>query len=209
MIIHDVKQGSQEWVDLHCGIPTTSEFGNLITSTGGRSNSLDDYAKILAADAYAGKALDRFSGNKYTDRGTEQEPDARVVYEYMKDVQVEQVGFITPDDGSYGCSPDGLVGKDGLVEFKCQIAKEHVKALLYYRKNGKCPTTYVAQTQGQMFSTKRKWCDLVFYHPDLPTLIIRQKPAPAIFRGIKEQIQAVIEERDSILEELKSFTQQG
>jgi len=205
LIIHGMDQGSVDWTEIRRGIPTASEFSKLVTSKGERSKSLDDYAAVLAADLYADKSLDRFEGNKYTDRGTELEPDAATMYEFLTDRELETVGFITNDEGTYGCSPDRLISEDGLVEFKCQIAKEHVKTLLYYKKHGKCPTTYIQQTQGQMMITGRAYCDLAFYHPDLPMLIIRQEPIPAVFRGLKEQLQAVIEERDAILETIKTF----
>ena len=62
--VYDVSQGTDEWIALHCGIPTASEFGMLITSKGERSRSADDFATILAADKYAGQILDRFGGKE-------------------------------------------------------------------------------------------------------------------------------------------------
>ena len=202
--VYDVSQGTDEWIALHCGIPTASEFGMLITSKGERSRSADDFATILAADKYAGQILDRFGGNRFTDRGHELEPEARTYYELMRG-PVEQVGFIAFSDGSAGCSPDGLFQHDGLTEFKCLIAKEHVKVLLYFQKNRTVPPQYVPQTQGQLYITGRKWCDLVFYHPELPKLIVRQAPRPEVFRGLREQIAAVNEERDAIVKQLISI----
>ena len=47
--------------------------------------------------------------NNYTITGIEREPEARELYEFLRSVDVEEVGFITTDDGTAGCSPDGLV----------------------------------------------------------------------------------------------------
>jgi hypothetical protein len=204
MIIHDTIQNSEAWKEIRSGIPTASDFSKLITSTGEPSKSMPDYAATLAANAFAGRSLDAWGGNYHTERGHEIEPEARDWYSFTHE-DVEQVGFITDDDGEYGCSPDGMVGASGLVEFKCLSAKEHVKALMYYRKHKKCPTSYVAQTQGQLFITEREWCDLVFYHPDLPKVTIRQYPIKEVCLGLMNQLNAVINKRDEILEVLRSY----
>jgi len=198
MIIHDIEQGTEEWHTLRAGIPTASCFSKLVTSSGAVSKSMPEYAMTLAAEKYAGKVLDGFQGNKYTDRGHELEESARLAYSMDSDLDVDQVGFITNDLMQYGCSPDGLAG-EGLVEIKCQIAKEHVKTLMYFDKHGKAPTTYIPQVQGQMFVTGRPWCDLTFYHPDLPMRIIRITPDQLVVDTLKKQLKAVEAERNIIL----------
>ena len=153
MIIHDCVQCSDEWLRLRAGMPTASNFKKVATSTGTISKQLPAYANLLAGERFAGKPLDGFEGNKWTDRGGELEPDARDVYSFLSGNHVEQVGFVTDDDGmdGIGCSPDGLVGGDGLVEFKCLKAENHIAAAAYIKKHNKPPSDYVAQTQGQMY----------------------------------------------------------
>lgn len=204
MIIHNCEQGSDKWHALRAGRPTASEFSNLITSTGAASKQLAEYAAQLAADTYAGKPLDRFEGNGYTERGKDLEAMARDWYSLTTDNEVVEVGFCTDDAETYGASPDGLVGDDGAVEFKCLIAKNHVKALLYYQKHGRCPTEYVPQTQGELFVCERQWNDLVFFHPDLPCLVIRQTPDPALVTALQAQLAEVISKRDEILSVIKA-----
>ena len=89
-------------------------FSKLITSKGKPSKSLSEYALTLAGAVYAGKDLDSWQGNKHTDRGTELEDPARRLYEFSRAVVVDEVGFITDDAKTYGCSPDGLIGEDGI-----------------------------------------------------------------------------------------------
>ena len=128
MIIHNVTQGTDEWFAIRCGIPTTSAFSSMVTSTGNMSKSIDDYAITLAADLFAGKSLDEFQGNHYTERGIALEPEARNFYEVQKNIDVQEVGFITDDLHTWGCSPDGLVSDGlGMLEIKCQIPKNHIK----------------------------------------------------------------------------------
>jgi len=205
MIIHNIEQRSPEWHQLRAGMPTASMFSKLVTSTGTPSKSLPDYALTLAGAIYAGKELDAWDGNKWTDRGTELEEAARTLYEFSKDVEVKQVGFITDDDKLYGCSPDGLVGDDGMVEFKCLKAENHIKAIINYQKNSKCPTTYIQQIQGQMMIAEREWCDLVFYHPELPLLVIHQKKDDLMCHEISKQIDVVLKKRDEIVRTLNSI----
>ena len=160
MKIHDVEQNTPEWEVLRAGKPTASCFDSLVTSTGAPSKSMQGYAIELAGEMYAGRPLDTWNGNKYTDYGHEIEDEARLAYEMRTGNTVEQVGFITDDLELYGCSPDGLVGDDGMAEIKC-LPKKHIPSLLYWKKHGKAPPERIAQTQGQIMIAERKWCDLV------------------------------------------------
>jgi putative phage-type endonuclease len=97
--------------------------------------------------------------------GTETEPEARSAYEFYEGVAVEQVAFIAhPKIDHAGCSPDGLVGADGLVEIKCPQSATHLETLL----GQAVPAKYADQMQFQMACTGRKWCDFVSYDPRMP-----------------------------------------
>lgn len=202
MIIHDIEQRTPEWYALRLGMPTGSMFSQLVTPRGLPSKS--SYAYTLAGEIFAGKELDPFNGNKWTERGEELEPAAKRLYEFSQDVEIKDVGFVTDDQKLWGCSPDGLVNDDGMVEYKCLKAEHHIKAIVQYNKTKKAGADYIPQTQGQMKIVEREWCDLVFYHPDLPPLIIRQTPMKEFVKTLITQRDVVIEERDKILEALKS-----
>jgi hypothetical protein len=205
MIPHECKQNSEEWRGLRAGMPTGSAFGKLITSTGAVSKSLPEYAFELAIDMKAGKPVDSFGGNKWTERGHEFEPIARADYEFNNDCEVELVGFITDDLKRYGASPDGLVNDDGMVEIKCLSTKEHLKVLIAHKKTGKTPPKYVPQTQGELLVAERKWNDLFFFHPYFASLTIRIEPIPEIARALKMQLAEVIKQRDEILKTIQEF----
>jgi hypothetical protein len=96
--------------------------------------------------------------------GTEQEPEARAAYERATGRIVEETGFFAHDSLPAGCSPDGLVDWDGLIEIKCPYnSAVHIETLL----NG-MPTHHTAQVQGQMWITGRDWCDFVSFDPRMP-----------------------------------------
>ncbi|HHS83674.1 MAG TPA: hypothetical protein ENK38_01955 [Gammaproteobacteria bacterium] len=206
MIIHDIEQGTPEWHKLRAGLPTGSEFSRIITGTGKTSDSLPDYAFDLALELFTGRPLDdAFSGNQHTKRGHNLEPAARASYEFVYDCEITQVGFVTDDAITCGVSPDGFIGKDGLFEAKCLSDKEHIKLLMYHKKNGKAPAKYLPQCQGQMHVCERDYCDLYFYHPEFRCLRIRQEPDKALVQALKKQILAVCAERNIILNELREL----
>lgn len=202
MQIHDVEQNSPEWSALRAGMPTASNFKAIITSQGKPSTSLSAYAAQLAAEAFAGKPLEDWEGNQWTERGHELEVQARAMYSFMRDTEVTRVGFVT--NHGAGCSPDGLVGADGLVEIKCLSPKHHVLALAYHQRTGRIPTDYVAQVMGQLFICERTWCDLFFFHPELPALIARTQRDATFNASLVTQIRSVIAERDELIGVLRS-----
>lgn len=204
MLLHECTQRSPEWWALRIGIPTASEFSKLVTSKGAPSKSAQDYALELAGEVYANEGeIDAWAGNQYTERGKGLEDEAIAFYEFMNDTQVERVGFVTDDDQRMGCSPDGLVSADGMVEVKCLIAKNHIKAILYHKRNDRSPPAYRQQTQGGMMICEREWCDLIFYHPKLPTLVVRQFPDLNLWHELKMQIEHLEEHRDLVVTALR------
>ena len=97
--------------------------------------------------------------------GTETEPEARAAYEFYQGVTVQEVAFVHhPKIEQAGCSPDGLIGDDGLLEIKCPQSATHLETLLGQAVPGK----YEAQMQFQMACTGRKYCDFVSYDPRMP-----------------------------------------
>lgn len=200
MIIHRVEQRSPEWYALRTGMPTASEFGSFFTAKKREpSAQLATYALTLAAEVFAGKRLDPFEGNKWTERGKEFEAKAFKLYEFANDVTIDPIGFITDDAKTMGCSPDGLVGDDGMVEFKCLKAENHIKAILHYADTKTCLPEFLDQTQGQIMIGERKWCDLVHFHPDLPLLVIRQHGDTEIHKAQRDAVARVRAERDRVL----------
>jgi hypothetical protein len=148
-----------------------------------------NYWARLIGEGITGNIEDEYCGYDMQ-QGIELEPDARGVYEYMKDVLVEQVGFIDhPHIAKSGSSPDGLVGTEGGIEIKCVIRKTHLVTML----TGKIHTKYVKQMQWFMACSGRMWCDFVSYCPalgvDLQLHVIRVERDDAM---IKELETAVI-----------------
>ena len=198
MIVLDLEQGSEAWHAARLGLPTASNFKKLFTSTGKPSTTADTYFYELLAERLTGKPSSEFT-SEWMVRGTELEPEARATYEFIHDVQVEQIGFVYLDDRRHvGCSPDGLIGDEGLIEIKAPKASTHVKYLLA----GKLPSDYVPQVQGQLWITGCKFCDFMSYHPDCDPLIVRVERDEDYIAGLAAEVDKMAKKLDSAFKKL-------
>lgn len=174
MIVHDFKQYSTEWWAARRGMPTSSEASRIITPKKAElSGQVDAYACDLIAekfDAYYGQHEDYVSSAMRN--GTLMEPESRRFYEFQRDLEVKQVGFITTDDKRFGCSPDSLVGDDGGLELKNPTAATHVRYLI----DGGLPAQYKPQVHWCLVVTGRKWWDFCSYSSGLPPVLVRVEP---------------------------------
>jgi len=161
----EMIQGSAEWHAIRCGKVTASRVADIIAKTKtGPAASRANYAAELIAERLTGVAVEGYT-NAAMQWGTDQEPQARMAYEFMHDAHVEQVAFVIhPRIADSGASPDGLVAADGLIEIKCPNTATHIDTLL----QGAVPAKYVTQMMWQMACTGRQWCDFVSYDPRLP-----------------------------------------
>jgi len=160
-------QGDDTWFALHCGIPSAGGFDRIMTpKTRKLSASSIDYRNRLLADWLLGSRPDDVV-SAWMARGKDLEARARAAYEWDH-AAVQEVGFILRDDRMVGCSPDGLVGDDGLIEIKVLSAANHVGYLL-----GPGQEDYQTQVQGQLWLTDRQWCDRVTWHPEWPMVVRR------------------------------------
>lgn len=174
MLTFEFDQYSPEWWDLRRGVPTASEFDSIITPAKAEpSKGMAAYAHRLIADLYRpdyGMA-EEYVTNAMSN-GTLLEPEARKWYQFTSGESVKQVGFCMTEDRRFGCSPDALVGDDGVLELKCPEPATHVGYLL----GGKLPDKYKPQVHGHLAVTGRKWCDFMSYSPGLPTFSVRVMP---------------------------------
>jgi putative phage-type endonuclease len=161
-----LKQGSQEWHSVRCGRFTGSRFGDLMASTrSGPSASRKALLATLAVERLTGQTVETYQ-NDAMRRGTELEAEARDAYSFSTGQTVAECGFIPCDTiPNTGCSPDGLVGNDGLLEIKCPASEaKHLDALI----RGQHAKEYHWQLQHQMLVTGRAWVDAVSYDPRWP-----------------------------------------
>lgn len=163
MIFHDVEQNTEIWDLLRLGKATSSNFSCFMANYGKAfGDPAKEYALKIALERINGVKAEFGFSNSDMERGHEQEPIARMLYEEEHFVTVANGGFF--DCGDYGDSPDGLIGKDGVLEIKSVVAKTHYANLT----RGNFDPCYKWQLTGHLDCTGRDWTDFVSYCSDFP-----------------------------------------
>ena len=170
-----------------------------MTPTGRASTAAEGYTAELLAEWALGYPIKEFGGNEWTERGKELEPDARAFYALDTNLDPQTVGFVYRDERKMvGCSPDALVGEQGVLELKCPRADTH---LLWLARDA-IPRDHFIQVQGHIWVTGRSWCDFQSYHPDFPSLRKRDDPddklQAAFDKHIPEFIADLLKARDRL-----------
>lgn len=163
MIFHDVQQNTPEWEALRIGKVTASKFGVIMANDGKAfGEPAKRYALQIALEMVTGRKAEFSFKNDDMERGHEQEPIARMLYERDNFVDVGNGGFF--DWGMYGDSPDGLVGDEGGIEIKSVIASTHWDNV----RRGTFDPAYRWQLVGHLDCTGRAWFDFNSFCADFP-----------------------------------------
>jgi len=188
MRIIDCEQGSPEWIEARLGIPTASNFGNIITPKELKpSKSQEPYLARLLAEWLIGHSLDE-EVSQFMERGTGLEEKGVAKYEWERDITndgIQKIGFALRDELEAGASPDRLIDDDGLLEVKTPAAHTHV---MYMLSGEKLVDDYRMQVQGQLWVTGRRWFDIISHHPTLPMVVGRCEPDPQVMAAFDKNI---------------------
>ena len=196
-----IEQGSPEWFAMRAGKVTASKAADVMSAitTAGYRNYLAD----LVVERLTGNKTESFT-NAAMQWGVDQEPIARAEYEVKTGNFVDQIAFVDhPAIANFGCSPDGLVGDDGLIEIKCPNTATHID----YVMQDKVPTKYIPQIQCQLAVTGRKWCDFVSFDPRLPDglqiLFVRLERYVEYIEKLEARVVKFLDEVNSAVNGLK------
>jgi putative phage-type endonuclease len=201
-----VEQRTEEWFKARLGKVTASRVADVLAKTKtGVSASRANYLTELVVERLTNQQAE-FYTNEAMQWGTDTEPQARMAYEAHKKVLVDEVGFIDhPSIINFGCSPDGLVGDDGLIEIKCPNSKTAIETILA----NKAPSKYIPQMQTQMAVTGRAWCDFVSFDPRLPEdlqlFVIRVNRDDEYIANLEKEVSAFLQEVDETVTKLKGL----
>ena len=196
-MIEMIEQRSDQWFAARIGKVTASRVADVLAKTkSGYSASRDNYMAQLVCERLTGQREEFFT-SAAMQHGTNTEPLAKAAYESLKDVLVDEVGFVPhPSIIMAGASPDGLVGDDGLLEIKCPNTATHIETLL----SQTVPSKYNTQMQFQLACTGRSWCDFVSFDNRLPQelqLFVKRVPRDNMYiRLMEEEIVKFLNELD-------------
>lgn len=181
--IFDCDQGSDAWHRCRLGLPTASMFATVLAKgkDGGASKTRQTYLHKLAGEIITGEPCENYS-NSHMERGHAMEGEARDLYCFVHDAPLTRVGFVRR--GNYGCSPDSLIGNDGILQIKTafpHILIEHILA-------DKFPPEHMAQCQGELLVTERDWLDIAIYWPKMPLFVRRLERDEAYIERLSSAI---------------------
>lgn len=188
----NAAQEDSGWMLARAGKFTASRASDLMAKTKtGPAASRGNLISLLAVERITGAPVETYT-NAAMQRGIETEAEARDAYSFHTGQAVQEAGFLPhPDLAHVGCSPDGLLGEDGMLEIKCPASMaKHLDAL----RSGAHAKEYRWQLQHQLWVTGRAWVDAVSYDPRFPDglqlAIVRVERDEA---AIKELAEAVAE----------------
>lgn len=186
MKIHQVAQGSSAWLQLRSGIVTASELDNILDSkwemrTGETPKS---YMYKKLAEKWLGYPLTSFSGGSM-EQGSIKEESAIPRFTWDTGIETFKVGFITTDDGQFGCSPDAMI-LNQIEGLECKSPEAHT--MVKYLLANALPKEYAAQVHGSMYVTGAKYWYFMAYNPKFPTMILKIMRDAAIIEKIQDAV---------------------
>jgi YqaJ-like recombinase protein len=122
-------------------------------------------------------------------------------YEFDQDVTTQRIGFITDDNHTVGCSPDRLVGDQGLLEIKAPLPHTQVE----YWLSGELGERFRPQLQGQLYISQRSWVDIVCWHDVLPKLVMRVEPDAMFIKALDRELQIFNNFIERVMEKIRAI----
>ena len=160
---HDIEQNTDAWLDLRMGRVGGSAIGKVMANYGKAfGKPAHDVALKIALERITGTRVDQSYTNDHMERGHEQEPIARQLYEETTFTEVGNGGFFECGE-LIGVSPDGI-SNVGLIEIKSVIGSVHFETV----KRGAFDPKYKWQMLLGMGGSGLPWIDYVEYCSEFP-----------------------------------------
>lgn len=159
-----LEQRSHDWLQARCGYPSGSGFKHLMAKTakGLPTAARNTYLWEKVTERISGQPVQHFVTHAMQ-WGIDQEEFAREAYETRTGRTVASMGFVRHPTLVCGCSPDGVVDMEGLLEIKCPSTVTHLQTI-----NNGMDSDHMAQLQGGMWILNLQWADFVSYDSRLP-----------------------------------------
>ena len=198
-----LQQGTDEWRQARCGSIGASDAPRVVRRT--KTGYSADRDSLLAE-----KVLERLTGvpveifkTQAMLQGTAREPEARLLYQMVRGVEVEEVGLVPhPSIKGSHASPDGYVSGAGLIEIKAPMPAAHLNTLL----TKTISEAHVVQMQWQMACTGGHWCDYISFSSDFPPAmqlwIKRVERDPRFIGELESEITQFIRELEAKIAKL-------
>ena len=203
------SQRSSDWFKVRWGRATASRFSDVLAvgRNGQPLASRKNYLSELVIERLTEPPTeDNGYKSPAMEWGIVYEPVARLEYEMSTGNQIVEAFFEKHPRLEAGASPDGYVGEEGLIEIKCPNPATHLETL----RTRAIPKQYMAQIQGQLWITGRKWCDFVSYDPRFPDnaqmFIKRVNRDSKFIKELERGINKFLKEVESEVKQVRRFT---
>ena len=209
----ECQHGTPEWMQARCGLVTASRCADVLAvlKKGGEGAPRRNYRMELAIEILTGNPTRHYVSQEMQ-WGLDQEQFARAAYEIKQNTLVETCGFyVHPTVNRFGASPDGLVGREGLTQFKCPSTSTHLAWIL----EGKLPLEHAPQMLAEIACTGREWNDFVSFDPRLPKhlqLFVRRmerRDYEPLIAQLESEVHRFNDELDKMLGELPQIEGQS
>jgi hypothetical protein len=201
VIEHKVEQGSAEWFALRSGIPSASEFDQIITpKTMKPSESRWKYAVRLVAERLMNYQAQSLEGIGHIQDGKANEPKAVRQLAFSHDLEIRTCGFFTTDDRRWGASPDRMVvGREEPVEVKCPTDLMQMQYLLLDNAS-----IYRCQRQGQLLVAEADKAHFYSFHPLMPEVYEETGRDEPFIDKLSQALEQFSDELAMLMERAKS-----
>lgn len=198
--IINCEQGTEEWFRARAGIPTASEFSTVMAKGRGGEDSKTrrTYMLKLAGEIITGEPTEGYT-NAHMERGHALEDEGRAAYQFQTGNQMKQVGFIR--NGDKGCSPDSLIGENGMLEIKTKLPHLLLDCIL----KGNFPAEHKAQCQGALWVAEREWIDIAVYWPKLPLFVCRATRDEEYIKTMADAVATFNDELQAVVKLVQQY----
>ena len=173
-----LQQRSTAWRQARIGCATASNYWKIMTpprakadkEAGRWSDTATTYMLEKLSELLTRVPSDTF-GSQATRWGIEHEEAAReraiplIAERFGQQVELPEgknAFILHPTEPNIGCSPDGIIGTDGMLELKCPWNPvNHLRTVL----SGQMPEQHIEQVQGSMWIKGATWYVFASYDP--------------------------------------------
>lgn len=208
----DCEQRSEEWYELRRGALTASNFATIMASPQD-PDGIGSRKKLLyrlAGEQLTGVVAETYT-SKAMERGIDMEPAARAFYRRTRFADMREVGFVRRTIHNafgeplvVGCSPDGCVDPDGVLQIKTMIPE----LLIPIAEKGArgFPAEHRAQCQGELWVTGRAWNDLMIFYEGMPVApTFRIERSEEYIKTIKDACEVFSYDLRTLVKKLRSM----
>lgn len=192
------------WLSARTGKLTASRMADAmdVLKNGKPSAARTKLMHEILAERLTGDAVPHYV-NDFMRHGIETEPFAKEAFEVATGSLLIPCGFFDhPEIGDFGATPDALLDRDALVEFKCPQTTTHVA----WKLAGVVPEQHKPQMLAQLACTGRTRAVFVSFDPRVPArtqLFIREwTPERGEIAAVEDAALAFLAEVDAMWEAL-------